>query len=115
MATLSLPVSIERRTRLRQAVFNEFSQSLQEIRAAEIVSRCGARPLGIQSGLGITPDLFLFVDGHRGTVGTPLTGISTASVQQALLESERRWNGEGKRGGAKGTANTIPSRGSDSA
>jgi hypothetical protein len=82
MAQVSPPVSPER------------SKSPEEIKAAEIVSACGARPLGTQRGLGITPDLFLFVDAHGSTVGVPLVGISTATVREKLLESDRRWNGE---------------------
>jgi hypothetical protein len=82
MALVSPPVSPER------------GKSPEEINAAEIVSACGARPLGTQRGLGITPDLFLFVDAHGSTVGVPLVGISPATVRAKLLESERRWNGE---------------------
>ena len=69
-------------------------RSPEEIKAAEIVSACGLEPLGTQRGLGITPDLFLFVDAHGSTVGVPLVSISTATVRAKLLESERRWNGE---------------------
>jgi hypothetical protein len=92
MATLSLPVSIKRYSPNRERIFTEFSHSPEEIRAEEIVSACGALPLGTQRGLGITPDLFLFVDGHRGTVGVPLVRVSVATVKRKLLESERRWN-----------------------
>ena len=72
----------------------ERGKSPEEIKAAEIVSACGVRPLGTQRGLGITPDLFLFVDAHGSTAGVPLVGISTATVRAKLLESERRWNAE---------------------
>jgi hypothetical protein len=82
MAQVSPPVSPER------------GKSPEEIKAAEIVCACGARPLGTQRGLGITPDLFLFVDAHGSTVGVHLVGISPATVRAKLLESERRWNGE---------------------
>ena len=78
MAQVSPPVSPER----------------EEIKAAEIVSACGARPLGTQRGFGAIPDLFLFVDAHGSTVGVPLASISTAAVRAKLLESERRWNGQ---------------------
>jgi len=82
MAPVSPPSSPER------------GKSPEEIKAAEIVSACGARPLGTQRGLGITSDLFLFVDAHGSTVGVPLVGICPATVRAKLLESERRWNGE---------------------
>lgn len=72
----------------------QVSPEREEIKAAEIVSACGARPLGTQRGFGATPDLFLFVDAHGSTVGVLLLSISTATVRAKLLESERRWNGE---------------------
>ncbi len=76
-----------------QGGLNERDQSPEEIKAAEIVSACGARPLGTQWGLGVTPDLFLFRDAHGGCVGVPLSEISIATVQAKLLQAELRWNG----------------------
>jgi hypothetical protein len=59
-------------TQVSPPAFSERSKSSEEIKAAEIVSACGARPLGTQRGFGATPDLFLFVDAHGSIVGVPL-------------------------------------------
>lgn len=67
------------------------AESLREAKAMQIVESCGARPLGIQWGAGVIPDLFLFTDEHGSTVGVPLADISETAVRQKLLASKQRW------------------------
>jgi hypothetical protein len=71
---------------------HETRPSLQQNKATEIVKSCGVEPLGIQHGLGFTPDLFLFTDEHGSTVGVPLASISESAVRAKLLESKCRWD-----------------------
>ncbi len=65
--------------------------TLQEIKAIKIVKSCGVEPLGIQHGVGLVPDLFLFRDEHGSTVAVPLGSICESAVRAKLSESKRRW------------------------